>query len=226
MIPYPDPSKITPTYDRAVVVGKLQREDVGWVGDKLPDWQRAIYTIDNPTSGQLHTLVNKGHEAMAFLSYIIEHYDKLPATIVFLRSKRTAFLRPYHFEGEAFDVVELVRTMNMDHVQEIGYANLRCADVVGCAEGTDVSQNPRDDRSEIVRALTKSWRELFHELAPSKLGGPCSSEFAVSRKQILQRPLSDYYHYWDWLIRTPLDDDTSGGVFECSWHVIFGQEPF
>jgi hypothetical protein len=225
-IPHPDPSKITPKYDRVVVVGRLEREDTGWVQAKLPDWEHAVYVVDNPTSGRLHTIMNKGREAMPYLTYLVEHYDKLPATIVFLHAHRAGFPMAWHNEGHDYDAVEMVRTLNIDFVQRNGYANLRCIDIPGCPDEVQPFRNPPEDHRTTEHAMPDAWRQLFNNTnVPAQIGVACCGQFAVSRNQVLKRPLSDYQRYLDWLVRTPLDDDTSGRVFEYLWHVIFGQEP-
>ncbi|KAF2279809.1 uncharacterized protein EI97DRAFT_371291 [Westerdykella ornata] len=226
-IPHPDPSRITPTYDRVVVVGRLDKEDTRWVFDKLPDWQHAVYVIDNPSSANMHTIMNKGREAMAYLTYIIENYETLPATIVFVKSHRARFVTKGHHEGAGYDAVELLRTFNIDFVQRNGYASLRCAESsVECSREDQPFVRPWEDVGLPDNVMSEAWRMLFRTpKVPKKVAGPLPGEFAVSRQQVRKRPLSEYQHYLDWLIRTPLDDETSGKVFEKLWHVIFGQSP-
>jgi hypothetical protein len=68
--------------------------------------------------------------------------------------------------------------------------------------------------------------QLFNNTdVPKKIGAACCGQFAVSREQVLKKPLSDYRHYLDWLINTALNDDTSGRVLEHLWHIIFGRDP-
>jgi len=51
----------------------------------LRSWQHAVYTVDD-SSMPLHTALNKGKEANVYLTYIIENYHSLPATIAFIHS--------------------------------------------------------------------------------------------------------------------------------------------
>jgi hypothetical protein len=209
-----------------IVIGKLESENIDWVYHKFPDWQHAVYTIDSPSSGRLHTLMDKGHEAMPYLTYIIEHYDRMPAIVVFLNSQPAEFPKQAEREGYEFDTVEKLRKINLDFVHEIGYANLRCVENPGCPAQQKPFQDPREGHVIPEKALLDAWRELFNtSRVPDEIRAPCCSQFAVSRKQILKRPMSDYRKYLDWLMRTPLDDDTSKAVFEYLWHVIFGMEP-
>lgn len=85
--------------------------------------------------------------------------------------------------------------------------------------------------------------ELFPgQPVPQEIGVSCCAQFSVTREKVLERPKSDYEHYRQWLLRTPLKDALSGRVMEYSWHseisclqwpfaptdffaVIFGKEP-
>jgi Protein of unknown function (DUF3431) len=51
----------------------------------------------------------------------------------------------------------------------------------------------------------------------------CCAQFAVSRDQVLKRPLEDYVKIRQWVIDTERDDANSGRVMEYLWHVIFGK---
>ncbi|KAF2748229.1 hypothetical protein M011DRAFT_35706 [Sporormia fimetaria CBS 119925] len=222
-IPHPDSSKITPIYDRVVVVGRLQKENTNWIREKLSDWQHAVYIVDSPSSSHLHTMLNKGHDAMPYLTYLVEHYDSLPSTVVFLPASRTSFAITIPNEGEDYDIVERLRTLNFEFVQKNGFANLQCEPFPGCPDKYEHFRNPQHLRP-IPSAMAGAWKDLFNSKMPGRIGTPCSGQFAVSREQILKRPLSDYQRYLDWLIQTPLEDDVSSRIFDYLWHVIFGQE--
>lgn len=222
LIPHPDGSKITPTYDRVLVMGKMMAEDTEWVRVKLSDWQHAVYMVDNPSSNHMHTLVNKGREALPYLTYLVEHYDNLPATVVFIHADQKSVTQGWHNEGRDRDMVYMLRTLNFNTIQQKGFTNLRCETSPGCPNRIQPSRG----NSTVERAMAGAWKELFGRTkVPETIGAPCCGQFAVSRAQVLKRPLADYKKYLNWLLRTPLDDDTVRGVFEYLWHVIFGQEP-
>jgi hypothetical protein len=66
-------------YTRTLVMGRLRDDDVSWV-DTLPDLNTAIYVVDDDDpNARLRIPKNKGHEAMVYLTYIIDHYDELPS---------------------------------------------------------------------------------------------------------------------------------------------------
>lgn len=73
--------------------------------------------------------------------------------------------------------------------------------------------------------MPEAWRALFlDDKVPPVIAQPCCAQFAVSRAQVLKRERGEYERYLEWLTETPLDDATSGRVFEYLWHVIFGRE--
>src|ERR1700753_2921942 len=54
-------------YTRTLVVGHLKSENVSWIHKALPELDKALYVVDDPTA-QFHTPANKGREAMAYLT--------------------------------------------------------------------------------------------------------------------------------------------------------------
>jgi hypothetical protein len=183
--------------------------------------------VDN-TSQPFHTDVNKGREANAYLYYILHNYDNLPSTVAFLHPHRLGYPAAWHNDASNYDNVNSLKNLNIDFIQRNGYANLRCIWEPGCPEEVQPFRAPPADSEEVSteNALADVWPEFFglREI-PKAIGTPCCAQFAVSREQIRARPLSDYKTYHDWLMRTPLSDDTSGRIFEYLWHIIFGQDP-
>ena len=217
--------------DRVIVMAKMEKENTDWVSDYLPEytiwlglccvivlidlrWQNAIYTVDNPNAS-LHTPENKGHEAMAYLTYVIDHYNSLPAVITFLHSHRNGFWGAWHTDSRLHDNVDSMRKLQLEHVHQEGYVNLRCNWSPGCDFGDRLN----------THVTPEIWDQLFGDTPfPGKVGAACCAQFAVSREQVLRRPKSDYDRYRQWLLDTELTDRLSGRVFEYSWQVIFGKE--
>src|SRR5271154_6868759 len=73
----------------------------------------------------------KGHEVMAYLTYIIDHYDHLPAFTAFVHANRTAV----HDNTPVNDNVHSLQSLKLDFVQNHGYASLRCSWMPGCPDG-------------------------------------------------------------------------------------------
>lgn len=234
--------------DKIVVVPSLEEEDVSWVIEELPEWQHAIYTV-NPSSDEtrannLTTPINKGHEAMAYLTYIVDNYERsIPSVVAFLHSHREGFFKAWHVDTPLHDNVYAMRHLQIDYVKEQGYVNLRCNLNPGCKKIN--KPNPH---------ITASvWDEVFWETSTPafsqnsshpaavtdfslledkdklavmqpRVWAACCAQFAVSREQIYKRPLNDYIKIRQWVIDTEEDDAKSGRVMEYLWHVIFGQE--
>ena len=167
--------------------------------------------------------MNKGHEAMAYLTYIIDNYASLPSIIAFIHPHRAGFLSAWHTDTPLHSNVEALSTLQIPYVQENGYTNLRCNHNPGCLES-----HTKNDH-----VTPEIWQQLFRGTsteenggleAPPQIGAACCAQFAVSRSRVIKRPLSDYEHFRQWIIDIELTDAKSGRVFEFLWHIIFGME--
>ena len=185
-----------------------------------------MYSVDNDTSS-LHTSRNKGREANVYLTYLVENYEKLPSTIAFVHPHEDGYSRAWHTDADGYLNVKSLSTLKTDFVQSNGYANLRCIAIPGCPG--DIQPFREEDGDEDRRAehaIADAWKQIFgDDNVPYVIGSPCCAQFAVSRDQVHKRPLGFYVGAFKWLHDTPLDDDTSGRVFEHIWHIIFGQDP-
>lgn len=185
----------------------------------LHRWQHAVYVVDDPEA-ELHVQANKGKESGIYLQYIKDHYDDLPEYIVFLHAHR---ISP-HVEFVQQDNVLTVQRLQLDYLKKAGYVNLRCEWGPGCPDEVQPFRQLDGRPAEI--AFAGAWMRMFNNTeVPEVVATPCCGQFAVTREQVLTRPLSDYETYHRWLMDTELDDETSGRVFEYLWHVIFGQDP-
>ena len=209
-------------YTRILVMGRLSSEDISWLDQDLPDLPKKIYTVDAPDNSGLPA--NKGHEAMIYLTYIIDHYDTLPDVVLFMHPHKTTWHNNILLDISSAITIKLLSDA---HVTRQGYFNTRCHLDPGCPSWLHVDQ-PRWKHDLHHKpeepALTS---QVFHELfglqtpIPKAISQPCCAQFAVSGQRIRQRPLEDYVHYRDWLLNTALDDRTSGRMMEYSWQYIF-----
>lgn len=171
-----------------------------------------------------HTAV--GREAAAYLSYIVDFYDTLPAYSIFIHASENQ----RHNDLFGPKTSEILPNLRLESVDHFGYLNLRCDTTVGCP--TDVHPlNPTQtdiDAKDIRAYFGEVYMELFQvELqdVPEHLGNVCCAQFAVSRERILQRPKSDYERMLRWADQTKLTDNFGvGWVFEKLWHVVFGMD--
>jgi len=219
---------------KIVVMGKLSNEDTDWVAKFLGDWQNRIYVVDlphNATSPTGHqTKMNKAKEAFPYLTYIVENYPNFPDVVAFLHSHRKGYPQAWHNDARDHDAVLMLRQLQLDFVRERGYVNLRCIATPGCPDEIRPFRDPPDPKKHAEHAYAYVYADFFNlPLSTVRkqipvVAAPCCAQFAVSRKQILQRPKQDYEHYLNFLEQTQYDDDTIGRVLEYMWHIIFGQE--
>ena len=210
-------------YSKMLVVPRMSSENVDWISEELPDWDTAIYVADDP-SAPLHVPKNKGHEAMIYFTYIIDHYDTLPDVVVFMHSHRWAW---HNNELLSSDAAEMLRHLSFDRVQRLGYFNMRCHWNPGCPAwmhpGTIDEASDRQEETLIAQA----WSEIFpNDPIPLVLAVPCCAQFAVSGDRIRARPKTDYIFYRNWLLQTDLEDYLSGRIWEYLWPVVFVGDSF
>jgi hypothetical protein len=66
------------------VVSATASENTQWLASHFPNATTALYIVDSTDSySPFKTPANKGNEAMVYLTYIIDHYHKLPEIAVF-----------------------------------------------------------------------------------------------------------------------------------------------
>jgi hypothetical protein len=74
---------------------------------------------------------NKGRESMAYLTYIIDHYNKLADIEIFLHSDQFAW---YNNDLLDDDSAKVVKALSDAYVLRVGYLNLRCHHEPGCSD--------------------------------------------------------------------------------------------
>ncbi|KAF1809379.1 hypothetical protein P152DRAFT_461565 [Eremomyces bilateralis CBS 781.70] len=222
-IPIPESATPWPSnYTRIVVIPHSKGENISWIYTELREVPTAIYEMDNPVA-PFHVPQNKGREAMAYLTYIIDNYNKLPDTVLFFHSHRTAWHNNILLN---LDSAETIKRLSDERVVRLGYMNARCQWEPGCPNWLHLDRPEIDydayNKPEEAEFNVTVWRELFpDELPPPALSAPCCAQFAVSRRRIHARPRSQYMHLRKWLIETVLTDHISGRVFEYIWQYIF-----
>jgi hypothetical protein len=215
------PQEIT----RKLVVATLADDDNLWIDFELGDLlepqgplSTALYVVDNQDAA-LHPPENKGHEAIVYLTYIIDFYERLPDVSIFM-----------HGHGGTWhnnDLLNLssslmVRHLNLEKVQREGYMNLRCHWKPGCPNWLHPNELEWDGNKQEQLLFAPAWRELFPLTpVPEVLAQPCCSQFAVSRAAVLASPRQRYIDMRNWILGTDLPDSDSGRVFEYCWQFVF-----
>ncbi|KAF7617737.1 hypothetical protein F9C07_4451 [Aspergillus flavus] len=222
------PRPVERTNERTLVIAKTQDADTNWVDTLLQEdnlLNSTVYTVDAPNttaSGTTLTVpMNKGHEVMVYLTYIIEHYFQLSDVTIFMHADQISW---HNNDLMNMDSALMVRRLRNDYVYKNGYTNLRCQHDPGCPaqiRPTLAGGKYNPDVPEAA-AIGESWKTLFpEERMPAVLAQPCCSQFAVSAEVIRRVPLMNYVAYRRWLIETDLDDNLSGRVWEYLWQWIF-----
>ena len=175
--------------------------------------------MDNTVTSP-RTWKNKGKEANVYLTYLIEHYDRLPSIIAFIHSHQFA----WHTDASGYDNARSLRSLRPDFVRESGYVNLRCQHSPGCPQEVQPFRKNKDKATEVVFA--DAWQSIFNVTdIPRIVAAPCCAQFAVSREQVLKRTRDEYIWYHHWLMNTTLEDDVSGRIFEYLWYVSSMSSP-
>lgn len=210
------------------MVPRAGDEDISWMDKELPDTPRAVYEVTDPKA-KYHVPKNKGREAMVYLTYIIDHYNDLPDTVIFAHSHRHAW---HNNVIQGLDAAQMITRLNHDRVARQGYMNLRCHHNPGCPDWIHLDRPGIDFdfiwKPEEIHFRRHVWEEL-HPGAPIPfaLSAICCAQFAVSRERIRTVPLERFHHYREWLLKTPMEDRFSGRIFEYVWHYIFtGHEQY
>ncbi|KAJ5219611.1 hypothetical protein N7468_008815 [Penicillium chermesinum] len=181
-----------------IVMGRMRDQDTAWVGAELSEWRNFIYTVDD-TSFPRHTPKNKA--AKPFRTYNL--LSTTTTTSPPLGASATTRVR-----------------------RSRGLCEPALPNVPRLPREIQPFRNPPKPGDTGEKYYAQAWKELFNNSdVPEVIGAPCCSQFAVSRDQILKRPLSDYQRMYDWVLNNDLPDEITSNIMEYSWHIIFGREP-
>jgi len=111
----------------ALVVSRLEADDSKWLDNLADKYHLCVYTSDAPvdTNSQfLQVPANRGHEAMAYLTFLIDNYPQIPkAGVVFVHGSRWA----WHNDAPDYDNAALLKALDISAaLAPWGYHNLRC----------------------------------------------------------------------------------------------------
>ncbi|EAS32129.3 uncharacterized protein CIMG_03153 [Coccidioides immitis RS] len=226
--------KDTPSYresniHKALVAAKTKAEDIRWIHDTCSELNHTafIYTTETPPESDLLIPRSaRGREAAAYLSFIIDYYHELPAYSIFIHANQ----EQWHNDLFGPRTRDVLRHLRYEAVDAQGYVNLRCMENPGCPISANPLNPTQNDisRDDVRAHLAEIYMDLFavpRENVPKHIGGVCCAQFAVSRKQILRRPRTDYERMLRWVAETQTTDDFGvGWVMEKVWHIVFGME--
>ena len=222
-------------YSKALVVATTQDtfpKAAKWLAKVPAGWTIHRYATDlDPTAeltkkqrqlGLRPVVANKGHEAMAYLTYIVDHYHALPDVVFFHRDKRHA-----RYQDDV-PAEEQVANLRSAYVVAKGYASARC--VPECENVVELPDKTVDfdafryhGREVHLATLIRTFLHKEEEM-PTKLAAPCCSQFAASREAIHRRPLDWWKRLRQWLVDAPLDSASARKLMEQTWHLWLGEK--
>jgi hypothetical protein len=212
-----------PTDSKALVIATSTdtEKNTAWLTRVPLDWSIFRYVADAKSSA-LSVPVNKGNEAMVYLTYIIDHYDALPDVVLFHHDHYKAW-------HQNLDSVYEVSNLRTSYVMEKGYVSTRC--LSSCENIIPLSGGVAStmDRLHLVPRDVQLHSFLLEflgegEKVPDKVAAPCCAQFAASRQAIRKRSLQWWKKMRQWLIDTPLPSQNSGRLLEYTWHIWLGEQ--
>ncbi|KAK4937997.1 hypothetical protein LTR10_021486 [Elasticomyces elasticus] len=207
----------------ALVVARVEADrDTKWLDALGQKYHLCIYTADAPvdaTSTSLQVPENRGHEAMAYLTFIIDNYKDLSfAGAVFVHGSRWS----WHNDAPDYDNAALLAALNVSAaLAPLGYHNLRCDWSASTCPASD--QNAQGSLGTSINAMIEPWNQrLVSDAAlPRALvalfGGTenqgqlllgrndairsqCCAQFVVSRESVWQHSREEYIALRQWLL--------------------------
>ncbi len=212
----------------ALVMSRVAADgDFKWLDTLVNSYHPCVYTADVPIdthSTHLQVPANRGHEAMAYLTFLIDNYADIPsAGAVFIHGARWA----WHNDALDYDNAILLAALNVSAaLAPSGYHNLRCDWSASMCEPSsappqgslETSLNamlePWNARAVSDAALPRTLATLFSgdEYASPKDGGrfilgrteavraQCCAQFVVARDRVWQHSRDEYVALRQWLL--------------------------
>ncbi|GFF36961.1 hypothetical protein IFM51744_03302 [Aspergillus udagawae] len=214
---------LSKTTKPVLVVSRVTADgDPSWLDPLSKTYHLCIYTVDspNPKASTLQVPTNRGHEAMAYLTFLIDNYDAIPAAgAVFVHGSRFA----WHNDHPAYDNAALLASLNIPAaLEQLGYHNLRCDWSVSTCAASAAPQGSLENR---VQSVLEPWsaRAASDTALPGALGvlfggedreaylaaklgrndavnAQCCAQFVVARENIWRHSRAEYVALRQWLL--------------------------
>ena len=169
---------------------------------------------------------------MAYLTFIIDNYDKLP--------RYTVFTHGHYSSWHQVEPLPLkIRALNMTALDQENYINLRCGDELGCKPfpylDTQVYENMNWDGELHTRRF---WDLIMPDQPlPRYVSYKCCAQHAVTDQAIKLLTREDWERIRAPLLRDPedfpdmvegpeqshLNPWVAGNILEKFWHIFFGK---
>ncbi|CEJ60735.1 hypothetical protein PMG11_09298 [Penicillium brasilianum] len=215
----------------ALVVSHVDADgDTSWLSSLADRYHLCIYDVDaspDKPSEYLQVPANRGHEAMAYLTFLIDNYAEIPAAgAVFVHGSRWA----WHNDAPDYDNKALLEVLDVKGALQVsGYHNLRCDWSTSTCLPSAPSQGSLEMRLQsavapwsaraasdvaLPRALAaifggdgSSLKGRLHLGRTDAVRSQCCAQFVVSRGRIWQHTREEYVALRQWLLDGGVDGD-------------------
>ncbi|KAI0472686.1 hypothetical protein GGR56DRAFT_651490 [Xylariaceae sp. FL0804] len=208
-----------------LVVATLLTDDISWTRNVAIPNLNVIRYVSDYLGAEFHPPVaRKGREALIYHTYAHDFYDHLPDISILVHADETS----WHVE----DILNASMTfalshLDLDQVRRRQYFNLRVSWEGACPDwiNTTFTDGPDDQQKLEEPYMREAFTENFptHHV-PEILGGPCCSQFAVTRDAVRRNPRPQYKQSMDWLVQTDWSDYIAGRVWEHMWPWLFKRD--
>lgn len=205
-----------------LVVASVIEDDTAWLSRlPIPNLNVVRY-VNNDAFARYQPPASKGNEALIYLTYLHDNYPNFPDVAIFVHGQETA----WHVEGTLLrNMTFLLSQLDLHKIQEKGYFNLRRSWKIGCPTWIDTTKTYWHYKHEEEPHFKEAWAANFdNDTVPDKLGGPCCSQFALSRETMLKPSKEQYRKHMDWLMQSTLKNRVSGRLWEHMWPKLFKGE--
>jgi hypothetical protein len=151
-------------------------------------------------------------------TYFSSFYTSLPDISILIHSHEA----PWHADTPLFSsMLFTLSHLDLGHVKERGYANLRVSWKDACPDWINTTKTPEESWKQEEPFMAQAFEENFGTEVPEIMAGPCCSQFAVSKEAILAHPREQYERHIRWLIDSPWSDYIVGRTWEHMFPFLF-----
>lgn len=212
----------------SLIVAARYEEDVSWMATHLQGILPFVVYNTKDSSAAHYTPVHNGNEAAAYLQFIVDYYDCLPAYIAFIHAHRRDMK-----VAPDFDMDKDLQLVNWKATA--GFASLNRSNLLwhiiisqhSRHRQPQQQQQQTDYHKQAARAVTVAWDQLFGAVLgplPDELYVNGGGQFLIRRERALAHSRSFYQECLTWLDESrDLSPWDKGMVFEYTWKSIFGE---
>ena len=212
-----------------LVVASVVGDDISWTSRiSIPNMAIVRYFTDDPKA-QYHPVKPKGREALMYLTYLHDFYDKLPDISILIHAHEN----PWHVESMLKNNLSFALShLDLAEVMRRRYVNLRVTWFNSCPDWINTSHTELDfnEQKKEEPYMKQMFLDNFMPQesylgktleVPEIIAQPCCNQFAVTKEVIRTIPHSEFARYIDWLASTELTDYISGRFWEHSFQYLF-----